>query len=98
MLITMAGGVNIAADREGSWLQLSEEYLIAEDPAVIILGDSNYGTDLAAVRARPGWDAIEAVKSGAVYAFNDDLSSRPGPRLVEALEIIAGLLHPECFE
>ncbi len=98
MLISMAGGVNIAAEQEGSWLQLSEEYLIAQDPSVIILGDSNYGTDLEAVQARPGWDAIEAVKTGAVYAFNDDLSSRPGPRLAEALEIIAGLLHPECFE
>ncbi len=98
MLITMAGGTNIAADQEGSWLQLSEEYLIEANPDVIILGDSNYGTDLEAVRARAGWDAIEAVKTGAVYAFNDDLSSRPAPRLVEALEIIAGLLHPECFE
>jgi iron complex transport system substrate-binding protein len=50
------------------------------------------------VAERPGWDVITAVSEGFVYPFNDDLASRPGPRLVDGLEEMARLIHPELFE
>ena len=53
---------------------------------------------IEAVQARPGWDALDAVQNGRIYPFNDDLASRPGPRLVDGLEELARLLHPEVFK
>jgi iron complex transport system substrate-binding protein len=50
------------------------------------------------VGKRAGWAGIAAVKANAVYTFDDNVVSRPGPRLVDGLETIAKLLHPELFK
>jgi iron complex transport system substrate-binding protein len=97
-LITMAGGQNVAADLEGAWVQISVEELISRNPEIIVLGDAIWGVTVKSVAERAGWDAIGAVTSGMVYPFNDDLASRPGPRLVDGLEEMAKLFHPELFE
>ena len=68
------------------------------NPEIILLGDAAYGMTPEQVAARPGWDAIAAVESGKILVFDDNLISRPGPRLVDALETLARLLHPELFE
>jgi iron complex transport system substrate-binding protein len=96
-LITMAGGANIAGGVSNPYPQLSAEKVIAADPQVILLGDAAYGITPAMVAARPGWSAISAVKDHHVYPFNDDLASRPGPRIVDGLEQLARLLHPGAF-
>ena len=97
-LITMAGGRNVAGSLEGAWVQISSEELIAQNPEVILLGDALWGTTPEMVADRPGWDAIDAVVNGRIHPFNDDLASRPGPRLVDGLEEMARLIHPELFE
>jgi iron complex transport system substrate-binding protein len=51
-----------------------------------------------AVGKRPGWEALRAVKNGSIYPFDDNLVSRPGPRLVDGLEAMAKLLHPELYK
>jgi iron complex transport system substrate-binding protein len=97
-LITLAGGVNVAGSLDGAWVQISAEELIAQNPDIILLGDAAYsGLTPEDVAARPGWDAIAAVQNGQVFAFDDNLASRPGPRLVDGLETLAKLLHPELF-
>lgn len=99
LLIGMAGGFNLGSELEGEWVQVSVEELIAKDPAFILLGDSVWGgVTPDAVAARPGWEGIAAVENGQVYPFDDNLVSRPGPRLVDGLEELARLLHPEAFE
>jgi iron complex transport system substrate-binding protein len=95
MLITMAGGENVAASLAGSWGQFSQEALLVANPDFILLGDSAYGTTAEQVAARTGWETIQAVKAGQVLPFNDDTVSRPGPRLVDALEELVRILHPE---
>ncbi|MHB0987371.1 MAG: ABC transporter substrate-binding protein [Bellilinea sp.] len=94
-LITMAGGENVAASMEGSWGQFSQEALLVANPDFILLGDAAYGTTAEQVAARAGWETIQAVKAGQVLPFNDDTVSRPGPRLVDALEELVRILHPE---
>ncbi len=98
-LIGMAGGANagdIAADQ---YAQLSLEQLVAQDPAIIILGSATYGGQTPElVAARTGWETLAAVENGAVYTFDDNLVSRPGPRVVDGLELLAALIHPELFE
>jgi iron complex transport system substrate-binding protein len=96
-LIDRAGGYNIAVDLEG-YPQMSLEQVVAADPAFIILGDARYGISPESVAQRPGWEDLSAVKNGKVLPFNDDLVSRPGPRLVDALEELAKLLRPELFQ
>jgi iron complex transport system substrate-binding protein len=97
LLIDRAGGYNIASDIDG-YPQLSLEQVVAADPAFIILGDARYGVSPESIAQRPGWENLSAVKNEHVVPFNDDLVSRPGPRLVDALEELAKLLRPELFQ
>ena len=97
-LIERAGGVNIGSALDGAYAQFSIEELIIQNPDAILLGDAAYGITVESVGARAGWAGLAAVLNGAVYPFDDNLVSRPGPRLVDALEQLALLLHPEIFE
>ena len=97
LLIERAGGSNIASDIDG-YPQLSLEQVVAKDPAFIILGDAKFGTTPESIAQRPGWANLSAVKNKQVLPFNDDLLSRPGPRMVDGLEALAKLLRPELFK
>jgi iron complex transport system substrate-binding protein len=98
-LITMAGGNNLGDQLEGEWAQLSIEKLVEVDPDIILLGDAVWGGVTAeSVAARAGWESLQAVKEGRVYPFDDNLASRPGPRMVDGLEALAKLMYPELFE
>ena len=96
-LITMAGGYNVGRAGIGPYPQLSPEQIIRLNPQVIVLGDAAYGVSLRSVRERPGFATIQAVQLNHIYPFNDTLVSRPGPRIVDGLEQLAHLLHPEVF-
>jgi iron complex transport system substrate-binding protein len=94
MLISRAGGSNIGANLEGQWATISVEQLLVVDPAIVLLGDAAWGETPEKVAARPGWDVLSAVQSGQIFPFDDNLVSRPGPRLVDGLEALVQLLHP----
>jgi iron complex transport system substrate-binding protein len=96
-LIAIAGGVNIAAGTGSAYPQLSVEEIVRADPEVIVLGDADYGVTKEQVAARPGWSGVTAVRTGRVMPISGDLVSRPGPRVVEAAELYAKILHPEVF-
>lgn len=98
-LLIKAGGINIAADAKSSYVQLSPEVIIAKDPEVILLGDMLFGESPESVKARPGWANISAIKNNRVIPIADEnLVARPGPRVVEGLELIARALYPELFK
>jgi iron complex transport system substrate-binding protein len=97
LLIERAGGYNIASDIDG-YPQMSLEQVVAADPNFIILGDAKWGTTPESIAQRPGWENLSAVKNGQVVAFDDDLVSRPGPRMVDGLEQLAKLLRPQLFQ
>lgn len=97
-LIGMAGGVNMGGAYSDPWIQVSAEEILAQDPQIIVLGDHNFGVTVEEVSARPGWDGITAVQEGRVYPFDDNLVGRPGPRLVDGLEQLARIIHPELFQ
>jgi iron complex transport system substrate-binding protein len=98
LLITRAGGVNFGSKFETPYPQVSLEDLIVSNPAIILLGDSLYGTTAETLKQRPGWDALDAVKNDNIFPFDDNLVSRPGPRLVDGLEALAKIMHPELFK
>jgi iron complex transport system substrate-binding protein len=97
-IITMAGGTNIGAVLEGDYAMISSEEVIIQNPEIILLADAPYGVTPESIAERPGWDAISAVQNDQVYPFDPFLVSVPGPRLVDGLEAMAALLHPELFE
>jgi iron complex transport system substrate-binding protein len=98
LLIRQAGGTNFGADLQGEWVQVSVEDLLARQPNVVVLGDNTYGgVTPEQVKTRVGWDALQAVRDNKIFIFDDNLVSRPGPRLVDGLEMMAKLLHPEVF-
>lgn len=91
-IYSLAGLENIAdpADREsGGYPQLSAEYIISANPDLIFLADTKCcGQSAETVAARPGWDQITAVRTGAVHALDDDVASRWGPRVVDFLDVV----------
>ncbi len=97
-LIQMAGGINLGDQLEGEWIQVGLETLVEADPDIILLGDSMYGSTAEAASQRTGWEEISAVKNGMLFEFDDNLVTRPGPRLVDGYEMIAEMLHPELFK
>jgi iron complex transport system substrate-binding protein len=96
-LYTILKAQNIAAGTGQAFPQLSQEAIIEADPEVIILGDAAGGESAETVKARPGWGSISAVKNDRIYVVDPDIVSRPGPRLVNALETLAQALYPERF-
>jgi iron complex transport system substrate-binding protein len=82
-----------AADTTHSgYPQLSAEYIVASNPAIVVLADSVCcGQSAATVAARPGWSGIAAVKSHRVIAVNDSVASRWGPRIVDFARAIAAV-------
>jgi cobalamin transport system substrate-binding protein len=70
--------------------QLSAEYIIAQNPQIIVLADTRCcGQSYSTVAARPGWNSINAVQHHRVFAANDDVASRWGPRIVEFARTVA---------
>ena len=83
-LLVAAGGENVAADAAGAYPTLSAEAALAADPALVIDATGGHG----AGRPLPGWE-------GRVRTLSSPGFFHPGPRMVEALEELARLLHPE---
>jgi iron complex transport system substrate-binding protein len=101
-LMVLAGGENIFHDATTSWPTVSSEAIIEKNPDVMFfpdmyMGRANFYETIEAVKDRPGWNTITAVKNDALYEINADIISRSGPRLVDALEAIAKMVHPEIF-
>jgi iron complex transport system substrate-binding protein len=102
-LVEMAGGTNLfgTAGQHSPWLEW--EALKSADPDAIVIAPC--GLDLARIRADypalgklSGWSELRAVKTKRVYfADGNQYFNRPGPRLVETLEILAEILHPDRF-
>lgn len=94
-LIEMAGGKNVADDVEG-WPQYSVEKIIEKNPDIIITTE-HAGTidDIKKISALKN---INAVKDGKIYSLDADIINRIGPRVDQALEEMAKVIHPEVFK
>lgn len=90
------GLVNIAdavGDGSFGYPQLSEEYILEQDPDLILLADTVCCAMSAATLAdRPGWGALSALSAGAVVELNDDIASRWGPRIVDHMGDVAAAI------
>lgn len=104
-LIQLAGGrsaLNEEAGQHSPWLQI--EQLQAADPDAIVFMPCGFGLERTREAAlplldRPEWKQLTAVQKGQVYFVDGNAYfNRPGPRLVESIEILAEILHPPIFQ
>jgi len=93
-LITAAGGRNVVS-QEG-YVGYSLEQLLQDDPSVYLATKGSM-SDPSQLESRAGYDALSAVKAGRVAVLDDNLVSRPGPRVVQGVGQIAVALHPDLF-
>ncbi|KAB3529153.1 ABC transporter substrate-binding protein [Alkaliphilus serpentinus] len=106
-LITLAGGENIAANTDGHWPEYSVEALVEADPVVYLAPahtmESNQLTKeeedamKEAIASKPGFEGVSAVVNNRIELLEPNILSRPGARIMEALEIVAKAIHPEVF-
>jgi iron complex transport system substrate-binding protein len=102
-LIAMAGGTNLfgKVGEHSPWMSFDQ--LLAADPDVILIAPCGFdmartATDLAVLTEHPNWAGLKAVHEHRVYlGEGNQYFNRPGPRIVESLEILAEILHPELF-
>lgn len=103
-LVQLAGGRPIfgKVGEHSGWL--AWEDLRAADPEIIVLLPCGFDiertrAELAPLQQRPGWANLRAVRTGRVYATDgNQYFNRPGPRLVDSLEILAEIIHPDAFD
>ena len=102
-LVALAGGRNLfgSAGEHSPWLEWRD--LQAADPDVVAIFPCGFGlsrtrVELPPLLAQPGWGDLRAVREGRVFLVDgNQYMNRPGPRLVESLEIMAEILHPGAF-
>jgi iron complex transport system substrate-binding protein len=98
-IVEAGGGRDIFADLPGSWPMVSNEEVIKRAPDVIMGADDHGdGLSLQALRARPGWELVPAVKNGRVILISTGIVSNPGPRVAEGVKAVAEALYPELFK
>ena len=90
-VIVKAGGENIFGDLTDAYPMVSEESIISREPAVIIIPAST-GMNASAVGLRNGWADIPAVKNGKVFVVDDNVYTRPGPRIADVVLELSELL------
>jgi iron complex transport system substrate-binding protein len=102
-LVELAGGLNLFGDagKHSPWLNW--EAVQEHDPEVIVVMPCGFDLtrtrrELPALTGRPDWAKLRAVKKGRVFLTDgNQFFNRPGPRLVESLEILAEIFHPNLF-
>ncbi|EME19868.1 ABC transporter substrate-binding protein [Rhodococcus triatomae BKS 15-14] len=88
----MLGLTSIATGGDG-YPQLSAEFIVEQDPDLIFLADGQCcGVTVESVAGRAGWADLTAVREGGVHVVDEDLASRWGPRVVDYMREIAGIV------
>lgn len=93
-LVALAGGTNVVG--EEGYVAYSSEQVISADPSVY-LATKGSGSSPGSISARAGFDGMQSVKDGHIVILDDNLVSRPGPRIAQGLKLIAEALHPDKF-
>jgi iron complex transport system substrate-binding protein len=101
-MIALAGGYDTLGRQGEPSAKVEWNQIVDARPEILLLMPCGFDTrravkESAPLRALPGWSDLPAVKTGNVYALNGNAYfSRPGPRLIDGLEILARLIHPDA--
>ncbi len=89
-MVELSGGEAVTADAPDTWIEYSVENLATSNPDLILLASD--GGTVEGLKAAAGYQDLDAVKAGNVHLVDADVISRPGPRIVEAIETISSLI------
>jgi iron complex transport system substrate-binding protein len=100
-LISMAGGVNVFAGFSGAYVTTSSEVIITANPDAIVISNgimaSLVGLTPNVIMQRPGWNETSAVQNNKIYLVDENLITIGGPSVIDGLEELAKIIHPEIF-
>ena len=95
-LIGLAGGINMAGDKSITYPTIGLEEIIKRKPEVIIISSMERGGRFEKARQEwLKWTSIPAVINNRVHLIDSDLIDRPSPRIIDGLEAMARIIHPE---
>jgi iron complex transport system substrate-binding protein len=103
-MVELAGGEDGLGRKGQDSVRIAWDEIAAWSPEVLIVSPCGFNTEKAVEQAgqllqQPGWSSLPAVRNGRVYAVDANAYfSRPGPRVVDGVELLAHLIHPEIFE
>lgn len=99
-VFTLAGGVNVGRQAPGEWPQVSLETVVGWAPQIIITtyhasasDPASLAEEVVQLQHTDGWKSVPAVRQGNVAHVDADLLNRPGPRLIDGLEAVAGIIR-----
>ncbi|MDP1420308.1 ABC transporter substrate-binding protein [Peribacillus simplex] len=96
-ILDTAGIKNIFDDQKG-WVKVSDEEIVKRNPKSIITTATYADDAVGEIKARKGWEDINAVKNDDVHLLDENVMSRPGPRIGEAVELAAKTVYPDLFK
>lgn len=100
-LISMAGGVNVFAGFSGQYVTTSTEEILKANPSIIVISKGVMsqlsGITPESIKSREGWNNTVAVQNEEIFEINENLLTIWGPRIVDGLEALARVIHPEVF-
>jgi iron complex transport system substrate-binding protein len=100
-MVELAGGTDTLSRKGTDSVRVAWEEVLDWAPEVLVISPCGFNLSRAAeqafqLRTRPGWDGLPAVQQNRVYAVDaNSYFARPGPRIVEGVELLAHLIHPE---
>jgi len=101
-LVQLAGGIDPIGCKGQPSRRVTWEEIQRADPDVLLLASCGFGVErtlreAASLTGKPEWEGLRAVREGRVYVADaNTYFSRPGPRIVDSLEMLAAMLHPEA--
>jgi iron complex transport system substrate-binding protein len=97
-LIVKAGGINVAAG-SAAYPRYSREQVLALSPEIIIITSMARQADFEKVKKDwRQWSNLPAARNQSIFLVDSDVFNRPSPRLINGLELLVELIHPESFE
>jgi iron complex transport system substrate-binding protein len=99
-IITTAGGINIGSKAQGAWPQYSLEKLLLENPDVYVSSLHSAPEEVTPekIKERKLYQSLKAIKNDRVYIIDQDIISRPSPRIIEGLKLFVKALFPELTD
>jgi iron complex transport system substrate-binding protein len=92
-------GARSVVDASAEWPRVNLEEIVRLQPEVLVFASAHAGDtqhEIDALRARPGWRSVEALRRGSIVIVSDAIN-RPAPRMVDAVEQLARAFHPDSF-
>lgn len=101
-MIAQAGGLDALSNNAGYAGMISWENVKEYDPEVIVISPSGFKPqrsiqEMSKLIKQKGWDDLSAVKNNSVFITDGSLFTRPGPGLIDGIELLAALFHPKLF-